>query len=964
MSTIISTQFKLPQSVVGNGVTTGNGFTDPDNILLVDGDTAKSAVGAGESSDIIIGNFNLNLPQGAIVTGILLKLVAKRGVQTVPDISITPVLVNNDNDTNTNEYYPGTAYTGLTTDLETHYLGGNYDLFGKSEWTADQINNLKVQLIPSGDVEVDCCLAEAIYYIPGDPTPVDPTSGHCEDCNSTIEALPFVLASTFRAGDTSFILKSFGLIDGTPITLDMLGECGGEICITFDKGQPMIPGNNFQEDAVITSADATISNLPNGYVKIELGDVTNRGLLPITPYVHDADLMSDHNEGTKVIISNNARYQSRFLQKCHIGVLVSPVISVDDEGLEVVPVLSELDFIGDNVQAEQDSINPEKANVTFVNNPTNQTPTVEETSTGTTGDTPDTELTISHETIDANYLRVAIQTDNETIVSVTYDGVPMALVGSETNAPADLKVALYDLINPTVGVNDVVITMASPSNITSQVVGWLDVDTTDPVDGVSSGAIGTSTVPADSITTTTQNTIVQDVVGSTNNPTTFAQSGLWAVNAFVSAGARTGATSSRRVLSPGLVNDEYDIDPSSAWAIVLAGIRGLAYPPSGGVQSVTGYWVDNSDPANPIVIAPKTTVSTGNPTVTDDDTQGYSINSQWFNKNTDIIYVCTDVTTGAAVWEAVTGYGSDSYTVKATATDTTPSFLDDKVEVVSTDNTVTVTPSIINPGGNEKLRFDLSASGSGSLYTSPNYDVVDPAVYQSVLELSDGTFFAFTPTGVGFVNYSISPDKTKAYKMTITYTGGSNYNLSLEEYTGNGNGSIGTLANTYTASGSHTVGNNNYSGALFVNGNTVFIPLANGTASTKYTEYTISGANLITPVVTNLDYETTNTNYINYYWFHDGTDYYIWNFGGSGNVRKFTYAAGTFTAGASSSGVSKLVSTQSISLNAGVYRLLVNYFKIESGKVVNLTCLKTSASTLAAPVIVSGVLLANNVTAP
>jgi len=267
------------------------------------------------------------------------------------------------------------------------------------------------------------------------------------------------------------------------------------------------------------------------------------------------------------------------------------------------------------------------------------------------------------------------------------------------------------------------------------------------------------------------------------------------------------------------------------------------------------------------------------------------------------------------------------------------------------------------------LSYDHSthtlSSSSNSLYVTPNYNLVDTVIGKSALELSDGTFFMFTPTGSGFVNYSISSDKTKVYKMTIAYTSGSNYNLTLEEYTGNANGAIGTLANTYTGSGSHTVGNNNYSGALFVNGTSVFVPLANGTASTKYTEYTISGASLTSPVITNLDYEPTNSNYLNFYWFHDGTNYFIWNNGGStGNVRKFSYSAGTFTPVSASSGISSYLSTQSLSSNAGVNILFINYFKILTGKIVNFTSLKTSASTLSTPVWVSGVLLANNVSAP
>jgi len=47
----------------------------------------------------------------------------------------------------------------------------------------------------------------------------------------------------------------------------------------------------------------------------------------------------------------------------------------------------------------------------------------------------------------------------------------------------------------------------------------------------------------------------------------------------------------------------------------------------------------------------KQTLSTSNPTVNDDGTQGYSINSTWINTSgTGEVFRCIDITTGAAVW--------------------------------------------------------------------------------------------------------------------------------------------------------------------------------------------------------------------------------------------------------------------------------------------------------------------------
>jgi len=59
------------------------------------------------------------------------------------------------------------------------------------------------------------------------------------------------------------------------------------------------------------------------------------------------------------------------------------------------------------------------------------------------------------------------------------------------------------------------------------------------------------------------------------------------------------------------------------------------------------------------------------------------------------------------------GGGTDAFTVGATAADTTPDFLDDKIEIVSSDSSVTVTKTIQNPGANEKISYDLSVLASG-----------------------------------------------------------------------------------------------------------------------------------------------------------------------------------------------------------------------------------------------------------
>lgn len=54
------------------------------------------------------------------------------------------------------------------------------------------------------------------------------------------------------------------------------------------------------------------------------------------------------------------------------------------------------------------------------------------------------------------------------------------------------------------------------------------------------------------------------------------------------------------------------------------------------------------------------------PTVTDDESLGYSVGSLWFDSATGVLYTCSDATIGAAVWavsaepEIATYYTGDS----------------------------------------------------------------------------------------------------------------------------------------------------------------------------------------------------------------------------------------------------------------------------------------------------------------
>lgn len=316
MPTIVQTQFKLPGYVVSNGEITGNPWLYPDNILFVDQYLALSDVNQGSSSDMIIGGFNPDLDTDAVVVGIEMKLIAKQGSVTVPATTLTVYAV--DNTSGQDVFFPYTTPVDLTLDLDTYILGTPTYLFDQISLSVDQINNLKLQMVANGDISVDSFLLNVYYYLPDSTTPPVISPG-CPTCNSPIQVPEMFLQLPFQIGDTEFYLTpgSMQYADGTPVQPGDVGDCGGEIDFVFDQGQLKgIGDNNFEENVVLDLSSGFWEVLTSGVVKVSIGSVNNRGIQPHTPYGHDANLMSDHNANTKVIISNNGRFYSRFRRVC------------------------------------------------------------------------------------------------------------------------------------------------------------------------------------------------------------------------------------------------------------------------------------------------------------------------------------------------------------------------------------------------------------------------------------------------------------------------------------------------------------------------------------------------------------------------------------------------------------------------------------------------------------------------
>ncbi len=397
------TGFQLPTFVFGNGIVTGVNWNDVNNILLVDGDVAVS----DGTSDFTIGYLgNINIPQGSIITGIEIKVIGYRGAQTIPNITLT--LSAYDNDGGADIYYPYTSgFTGLTETLAEYILGSSAYLFSTT-WTVDMINNFKLNLEANGDISLDSVLVNVYYIpaatetlnyntltgtfaiadlvtgftsgatgtivtdngidqmmitgitglfiagelITGAPSGatalIDATTpGVCIDCSSPIQVQAMYLELPFLAGETKFYLKkgSFAYPDGTPVQPGDVGSCGGTIPFVFDESKRKADGQNFEENAMLdTNNGGTWTVLPSGVIEVDLGFVTQRGLDFKSPGTHVANLMSNHDANSKVIISNNEPYNLTLVRRCQADTVFSPPITVQDKGVTRTTSLHLLNF--------------------------------------------------------------------------------------------------------------------------------------------------------------------------------------------------------------------------------------------------------------------------------------------------------------------------------------------------------------------------------------------------------------------------------------------------------------------------------------------------------------------------------------------------------------------------------------------------------------------------------------------
>lgn len=593
MSTITTTGFKYPQAVISNGVITGNQWTNVDKMLLSDQQYGQSNPTPGESSDVILGNYNLNIPQNSVVTGIQIKLLGYRGPQQVPAITISPYAVDNTGPTGDNVYYPYTQPFEIPDEVDSTYVLGSSTYLYATSWTVDQINNFKVGLVANGEVYIDTVLVNVLYYVEDSVTPVVPSVDGCENCQMPIQVPPLRLALPFKVGDTKFTCYSFNYADGTPVNPTDLSECGlGYAYFTFDQGRIKQQGSNFMENARCY----TWTTLANGYVEFDLVDVTNRGLGFKLTGAHDADLMSDHDVNSEVVLSDSVPMMANYVRRCQEGVVFSKPISVQSEDANIVSPATKLNFRGAGVDVIIDPSDDEKANIIIQGNG-NSTPIVVNTSSGSTGTTPSTTLTWSHTSSGINRANVfqVVLPEGTPITGLTYNGVAATFIGAaEDNG---IRVEQWILLAPTVGTYNVVVTTATAVNMTGGAECYVAVDQTTGFATFDSNT-GTGNTPTLSTTTTVDNSIIVDALGTDLTPILYTVGAGQALNWSITANGNAfqGASSVELTgTAPASVTSSYSITQNTDWVITSFELIGLQAPAAGTLTVEDSVGVVDSD---------------------------------------------------------------------------------------------------------------------------------------------------------------------------------------------------------------------------------------------------------------------------------------------------------------------------------------------------------------------------------
>lgn len=409
--------------------------------------------------------------------------------------------------------------------------------------------------------------------------------------------------------DTSITLSSMTFPNsGDLVTMDDFGEIG---FATLE------PETNREENVSFTGITQNINGTAT------LTGVTRGLKFARPPYGQDINLRRSHSGGTILRISNSAQFYYNLANKYNEETIVDkwtfPSVAGDTR-----PVLG----------ADTDAIlNTElvtKGEVTRLIQATFLPPVVVSTSQGSTNLVQGQITPFAHTvpvglTSGGTFVIVHTQED-VTVSSITLGAQNFTQVATETRPGSNQRIEIWRLLNPASGTANVTVTTSGNAYSTAQVITLENVNQTTPVDALSTGADGSGTAVADTITTATANAVILMGVGGDTDPTVFTPTAPLAEILVDDAGTlRPTSSSVRSTTTAGVYNLAYTIAPSQDFVTKAIAIRGVQVPGIAGVNSVTDdgngvVTVDNTDPANPVIEFQG--VNTDGVTITGDGTAG------------------------------------------------------------------------------------------------------------------------------------------------------------------------------------------------------------------------------------------------------------------------------------------------------------------------------------------------------
>lgn len=191
--------------------------------------------------------------------------------------------------------------------------------------------------------------------------------------------------------------------------------------------------------------------------------------------------------------------------------------------------------------------------------------------------------------------------NNAAISSVEYDGEALTNIRSDDiDGNTAAHTSLWYLVDPHTGTHDVVIQAGVlDAPVVVGVISFTGVDQTNPIDA-QNGSTGTSTTPATSVTTVTNEAWVVDVV-STNGGTTSVGPGQVERWNDIQGGTTRGSGSTEFTSLAGTFQMSWTKSTSSDWAISAAALR----PANVACCVLVGDWTINNisgDYADPGII--------------------------------------------------------------------------------------------------------------------------------------------------------------------------------------------------------------------------------------------------------------------------------------------------------------------------------------------------------------------------